>query len=226
MTKFYIVKPEEGIRFGTKWAYADMVEPIRTGDSQHCPICNSAVSSLKWLPPHRIRLSTAKPEKWGDFVWGAGFPLLVSANFKRIYEQEGLTGIQEFSEPVEIVRMGARKSGVFPTTPPEYHLINVLWGGANQDDKASGLTHEHPEIIKCNFCRTGVTWRKQDQIVLEENSWDGSDIFKARNAPTSFMVSERFKIMVEKYELKNVRLIPADKFGYDERRTGLWFVHD
>ncbi len=226
MEKFYVLKPEEGIRFGRKWAYADILEPSGTGDSQKCPVCGGAVSGLKWLPPRRIKLSSAKPAKWGDFVWGAGFPLLVSKRFKDIYEQEGLSGIAEFSSPVEVIRLGNLKSGYFPTPPPVYHLIHIPWGGANQDDEASGLTHEMPEKIKCGFCRSGFTWKKQDRIVIEEGSWNGSDIFKARNAPTPFMVSERFKKVVEDYQLTNRWLVPADRYAYDERRWGLWYVKD
>lgn len=226
MNKFYILKPEEGIRFGWKWAYADLIPPVNRGDSQYCPVCGGAVSGLRWLPPHRIKLSSAKPGKWGDFVWGAGFPLLVSSQFKEIYEREGLIGIEEFSAPVEIVRMGTLKSGQFLTPPPTYHLIHVPWGGANQDDVASGLTHEHPEVIKCAFCRVGVTWRKQERVIIEEGSWTGSDIFIPRNAPVPFMVSEHFKEAADTYDFKNIWLIPAEKYGYDERRPGLWYVND
>lgn len=226
MNMFYVLKPEEGIRFGRKWAYAEALEPSIIGDSQKCPVCGGAVSLRKWLPPHRIKLSSAKPGKWGDFVWGAGFPLLVSSKFKEIYDREGLTGIAEFSVPVEIVRMGTLKSGQFPFPPPIYHLIHVLWGGANQDDVASGLSHENPEVIKCAFCRVGVTWRKQEKVILEEDSWNGSDIFKPRNAPVPFMVSRRFRELADSYDFKNIWLIPAEKYGYDERRPGLWYVND
>ena len=171
-------------------------------------------------------MSSAKPEKWGDFVWGAGFPLLVSSKFKEIYDQEGLSGISEFSQPVEIVRLGNLKSGHFPELPPPYHLIQVLWGGANQDDTASGLYQEHPEIVICKFCRVGASGRKQQNIVIEEGSWNGNDIFKPRNAPVQFMVSERFRDVTEKYNLKNIWLIPADLYGYDEHRPGLWFMNN
>lgn len=226
MNKFYVIEPADGKMFGTKWAYADLIPPVNRGDSQYCPVCGGAVSGLRWLPPHRIKLSSAKPGKWGDFVWGAGFPLLVSSKFKEIYEREGLLGIDEFSSPVEVVRMGTLKSGQFPVPPPTYHLIHVLWGGANQDDVASRLTHEHPKVITCAFCRVGVTWRKQERVIIEEGSWNGSDIFKPRNAPVPFMVSERFKRIVENNQLTNIWLIPAERFAYDERRPGLWFVKD
>ena len=132
MNEFYILKPEEGIRFGRKWTYADLITPVNRGDCEYCPVCGGAVSGLRWLPPHRIKLSSAKQSKWGDFVWGAGFPLLVSSKFKEIYEREVLLGINEFSHPVEVVWIGALKSSRFPTSLPIYHLIHVPWGGANQ----------------------------------------------------------------------------------------------
>lgn len=217
---------EEGYYFGRKWAYADQLDPVIFSGGEYCPECKAAVGGRIWIPPHRIKLSSAKPEKWGDFVWGAGFPLLVSSKFKEIYEREGLSGIGEFSPPVEVVRMGTLKSGQFPIPPPIYHLIHVPWGGANQDDTASGLKHELPEKITCAFCRSGVTWRKQERVVVEEGSWDGSDVFRPRKAPVDFMVSERFKDIADSYEFQNIWLIPAEKYGYDERRPGLWYVNE
>jgi len=225
VVSFYAIEPV-GMMFGTKWAYADLLEPINRGDCERCPVCGSAVSGLRWLPPFRIKLSSAKPEKWGDFVWGAGFPLLVSARFKDLYESEGLSGIREFSTPVEVVRMGTLKTGLFPTLPPVYHLVQIPWGGANQDDMASGLTHERPEEIRCSYCRTGVSWRSQERVVIEEGSWDGSDIFKPRNAPVHYLISERLKQLINLHRLTNIWCIPADKFGYNARSKGLWYVNE
>ena len=110
---------------------------------------------------------------------------------------------------------------------PFYYHINVPWGGANQDDQASGLVHERPQNVECNYCRVGVTWKKQERIIIEEGSWNGTDIFIPRNAPIAgFMVSERFKNIIGKYYLKNFQFIPAEKFAYNERRWGLWYIND
>jgi hypothetical protein len=227
MNNFYVLKPEEGTRFGRKWAYGDVVDPANYIDSgERCPVCGDYVSSKRWAKPHRIKLSSAIPEKWGDFVWGAGFSLLISRRFKQIYENERLTGFNEISPPVEIVSMGKLKSHDHRETPPKYHHVDVPWGGANQDDLASELIHEMPEKIKCNYCRVGVSWRKQARIVIEDDTWNGTDIFKPRNTPTQFVVSDQFREIAEKYELKNLWLIPTEKFGYDERRSGLWYVHE
>jgi len=227
MVKFYVFKPAEGIRFGTKWVYADVVQPANYESSgERCPVCGVIVRSRRWVMPRRIKLSSAKPEKYGDFVWGAGLSLLVSHRFLEIYESEGLTGFDEITPPVEIVRIGKLKSGEFPSNLPVYHHVEVPWGGASQDDVASELVHEKPHEIKCSYCRSGFSWRKQRRIVIEEGSWNGTDIFKPRNAPVPFVVSERFKKAAEVYQLRNTWLIPTDNFGYDERSFDLWYVHD
>ena len=226
MNHFYVLEPEKGKLFGIQWAYADLIAPVNRGEYDRCPACGGAVSGLRWIEPRRVKLSSAKPEKWGDFIWGAGFPLIVSERFKTVYEAERLTGIAEFSLPVEVTRVGTRKKGDFPALLPDYHLVSVPWGGANQDDVASEVVHEKPEKIVCAYCRLGVSWRKQPRIIIEENTWDGSDIFRPRGAPIQFMVSERFKEVAEAHSFKNIWLIPSEKYGYDVRRPGLWYIHE
>jgi hypothetical protein len=227
MNNFYVIKPGDRIIFGRNWAYADTVEPINRGDCEYCPVCGQPVTMLKWLPPYRIKLSSANPNKWGDFLWGADFPLIVSARFKVIYENEDLSGIKEFSPSVEIVRVGNRKSGNFPINPPVYHLIDVPWDGANQDDVASEVEGFGPITEYCSYHqRRGYLFKKQNKIVIEDGSWKGGDIFKPRGAPVQFMVSERFKQIADTYQLKNLLLIPADKYAYDDNLPTPWYIRD
>jgi hypothetical protein len=185
---FYILKPDGKIRFGTKWAYADQMDPVLRGEAPRCPICSSFVGGLAWLPPHCIKLSSAKPEKWGDFIWGAGFQLMVSGRFKLLYDTEGLTGIVYFHPPAKIVRAGNKKCGELSTTLPDYHLVDIKWNGANLDDSASGIVREQ---VKCEFCRVGRLL-SLNKVTLELGSWDGSDIFMARGLPGSIMVSKHW----------------------------------
>jgi len=222
---FYVLEPEEGILFGTRWAYAELVKPVVYGEpNTRCPVCGAAIVGLLWLPPHRVRLSSAKPEKWGDFVWGAGFPLLVSGRFKAIYETERLSGVTTFYPPVEIVRVGKHKSGDLPLNLPEYHLIEIVWNGANQDDEASEVVRERAP--RCTFCRVGGFPRRQKGIVIEPGSWSGVDIFTPRGSPAQIVVSQRFKEVVDRYGLRNAWLIPAEKYAWDDHRPGLWYIRD
>jgi hypothetical protein len=149
----------------------------------------------------------------------------VSARFREIYERESLQGIESFSGPIEIVRYGAKKVGDFPVHPPEYYVIRAPWGGANQDDVASSVTHRRPEIITCQYCRVGAGKRKQPRIVLDDASWDGSDIFRPRGAPVVYMASSRFHDICDQYKITNVWLIPSEEYGFDEQRPGLWYIN-
>jgi len=221
---FYVLEPDGGLLFGTKWAYADQVDPVRRGDGDRCPVCGGPVGGLKWLPPHRIKLSSANPDKWGDFLWGAGFLLMVSDHFKTIYEAEGLTGITAFHPPAEIVRVGRKKTEDLPPSLPEYHLIEIVWNGANQDDTASELVRGKP--VNCSYCRVGGNPRSQQRIAIDQGSWTGVDIFTPRGAPVRTVVSERFKQVAEAHKLRNTWLIPSNRYGYDQQRPGLWWVHE
>lgn len=220
--RFFVLKPDGG-RFGKRWAYAEIEGPANRGECQRCPACGGAVSGLKWLPPHRIKLSSGKPEKWGDFLWGAGFPLLVSARFRQVYGAEGLSGIRSFDAAAEIVSAGRANGGLI-SRGPVYQLVDVPWGGANQDDTASELVFERPEKITCTYCRMQTAGRRQSSIAIDESSWNGSHIFKARGAPAAFIVTDRFKAAVEQHGLRNVLLIPAEDYAYDERRIPQWYV--
>lgn len=218
--RFFILEPIGGQIFGTKWAYAEKVDPVILGEPRRCPVCNRPTSLKEWLPPHRIKLSSAKQEKWGDFLWVLG-SLAVSERFREIYQVEGLRGIEHFYPPMEIVRVGARKTGDLPSDLPTYFKVRVLWNGANLDDKESDVIRkENP--LQCMFDRGPVS--AFDRVKLEPESWNGSDIFEARGLFGVIIVSERFREVVEKYTLKNAWLIPAENYAY--REIGGWYVRD
>lgn len=210
MNNFYVLMPEGGRLFGTKWAYGEAVPPHITGESQTCPVCGGPVSSLSWMPPRLLWLSSALPAKWGDFVWGAGFsPFLVSGKFQRVYLDAGLSGITRF-DTVQVIRVGKRKTNDLPKGLPDYFLVEILWNGANLDDKASNVTRGR---IACSFDRGSV--RRIARIVLEPGSWKGADIFEVRGLPGEIVVSERFRDAAVRYELKNISLVPVEEYAYD-----------
>ncbi len=212
--RFFVLRPE-GRLFGTKWAYADILDPFNTADvGPRCPRCNETVGSLVWQPPYRVKLSSSKPEKWGDFLWGAGLDLAVSERFKIVYEEEGLRGIERFGPLLEVVRMGTKKTGDLTPVPPAYYLVEVAWNGANLDDDASGMIRTRSA---CSYCRRG-NFSRYDSIVIERESWNGADIMKLRGLPGTIVVSQRFAEVSRSQGLRNVLLVPAEKVAYDEAR--------
>lgn len=151
--------------------------------------------------------------------------LAVSSNFKSVYEAQGLQGIESF-EPLEVIRYGTRKEGDFPCSPPRYFVIRVPWGGAKLDEVASGVTRLHPEEVKCDFCRVGVSGLKFERTIIDDTSWNGGDIFRPRGAPFMFMASQRFQAVAEKEEFTNLRLVIGKRMAFDEHRRGLSYIND
>jgi hypothetical protein len=224
MSEFFVLEPVDGY-FGTKWAYGEEVDPVYLGDVDRCPVCNQAVSLKKGLPPYRIKLSSGRAEKWGDLLWIGGTTLAFSRRFKDLFEHQRLKGIDSSSGPIEIVRYGARKENELSITHPQYYIIHVPWGGANQDDKSSEVIHRIPEAITCSYCRIGLSKRRQPRIMLDLDSWDGSDIFRARGAMAQYMVSEKFRMVCKENRIRNALLIPGKEYGWDSERSGLWYLN-
>ena len=218
--EYFVLEPIGGQIFGTEWAYGEMVEPILLGEPHRCPVCKRPISLKEWLPPHRAKLSSAKPDKWGDFVWVLG-ALAVSERFREIYRAEGLTGIEHFYPVMEIVRTGTRNTGDLPKWLPAYSMVKIRWNGANLDDAGSEVRRKDSPL-RCTFDRGSV--RAYERVALEPGSWDGSDIFEARGLPAVIIVSERFHDVVEKRGLTNAWFIPAENYAY--REAGGWYVRD
>jgi hypothetical protein len=223
MNNFYVLKPGQGELFGTKWAYGEQAEPTEIGSSAafSCPICGAQMGMLRWLPPHYLKLSSAKPEKWGDFLWGTVFPMMVSSRFKALYEVEKLSGITKFYPPATIVRVGRKKTGDLPPDLPVYHLVEIVWNGANLDDELSRVVRKR---VTCEYDRGAV--EVVEEIVLEAGSWTGADIFEARGLPGRILVSDRVRRVVEQHNLTNVLLIPIEKYAYNEHRPGGWYIRE
>lgn len=215
--EFYVLKPIGG-RFGTRYAYGEQVKPIYTGDFTQCPICDSPVTTRLWIPPHRIKISTASPSKWGDILWGDGFSIMGSEKLIDIFKKVGGLGIEKIFNPAHIVQIGRKKLNELDQPLPKYHLIKIKWGGANLDDKGSQVVRSR---VSCDFCRSGHL-HQVNKIVFEANSWSGDDIFFARGVPGVIIVSDKFKDWVENYSLTNILLIPIENYAYEELSG--WFV--
>jgi hypothetical protein len=214
--EFYVLRPYGDQRFGTRFAFADILDPAIIGKQQEhgfCPCCGEGLGPLPWLPPHRIKLSN---KRYPDFLWGAGFDLMVSDRFRRLYEAAKLTGITRFDPPAEIVRVGRRKLWEVHPRPPDYHNVVYLHAGADLDDEASEATRPPG---KCPCCRQNIDGF--ERIVLRPGSWTGADLFEALGLPGQRLVTERFKQLVEEHGLLGVDVIPALQYrlNLEERLT-------
>lgn len=219
--KFYILRPEGNNRFGTKWAYGRPMEPDIISDEplDQCPQCGRSIGPLQWLTPHKLKLSSAKPQKWSDIVWGSWLSgLMVSMRFKKIYQQQGLAGIEIFYPQAEVVKFGSKVPHQVPNPHPVYHLTKIVWNGANLDDKASNIVR-YPPRYQCSYCRGVGGPKKYDKVVFEKGSWTGADIFVPRGLEGVIVVSQKFKNVAQSRVFTNTLFIPAEKYAYDEHHA-------
>ncbi len=224
--KFYVVEPGGDDLFGTKWAYGLTLPPENYEHATYCPVCHRPATLRHLLPPINLKISRSHPNGWGDLLWGAGFFLMVSKRFKEIYEAEQLSGIEAFEGPVNILKYGTKKPDQIQGEKPVYYHIKIPWGGANQDDQLSKLTYlfRSPKDVYCAFCRgeTGASHRVQENVIIEKGSWNGDDLFIPRGAPVELMVSEKFRRVVDQYDITNILLIPGEIFSFDGRYLTKW----
>ena len=161
---------------------------------------------LPWQPPYRAKLSS---RKYPDFLWGSGFDLIVSGRFKQLYEAANLSGIRQFSGPVEIVKVGRLPAFEVTPPPPEYYNIDIQHGAASLDDRASGAIRG---VVLCPYCRPDTDGVKR--VILEEGSWNGADLFYAYGLLGVILTSERFRLLVVENSLSNAELVPADQYRF------------
>lgn len=197
------------------------VDVCEAGDYNHgpaitCPRCGVPISMLTWLPPYRVVLELIG-RQFGDLAFiGGRSVFLVSERFCSMYHEARLSGLTGF-EPVEVTRVKSRRRKC--PEPPPYFRVEPKLTEAVLDIKASGCEWIDPPT--CEFCLTGQLIRRK-RLVLKEGSWTGEDIFLARGAPGSIIVTERLKIACEQFGITNAILVPAELAGidfYPETRT-------
>lgn len=209
--QFYILRPWHNELFGYRYSYADVLDPVYFGDPKEvgvCPACGESLNGRPWLPPQRVKLSKAR---FPDFLWGAGFDLILSERCLLEYNTAGLTGITRVDPPVEVVRVGRKSLAQINPPPPPYRNIWFNRGAASIDDELSG-TRRPPGL--CPVCRQGTD--AIQRVILRDGSWTGCDIFGAYGLG-SIIVSERLKRMAEENELTNAEFVPAEDYHFDFR---------
>lgn len=171
---------------------------------------------LTWLPPYRVELELYGQEL-GDFIQGAGYEWLISERFAEAFLAEGLRGLEGF-HPVEVIRVRRMgKGSLNPMTVPRYQVVSPCFGRAAVDHALNRMRISKPPA--CAECRvTGVD--AIHGIILDPGSWGGEDIFRPRGLMGNLLVSERFKNFVERHELKNIRLTPAEQYVWDPSNLG------
>jgi len=209
-TGFYILQPPDGDHLWGVFAHALPYEETRAsprGRGQ-CPACRRELGGCRWLPPHRIELSKAK---YGDFVWGAGVGMLMSARALDAYRAAGLTGITETGPTIEVVRVGRRNPEALKNQPPEYHEVIYRLDGADLDDARSQASSPYAST-PCPVCNRSLGTVKG--VFFKRGSWRRPDVFGALGLPGSAVITESFRAMVLRESLVGCQIVPAERYWY------------
>ncbi|MCC5830618.1 MAG: hypothetical protein JJU36_14320 [Phycisphaeraceae bacterium] len=172
-------------KYRTDFEYDDSVAK---GEAPRCPRCNSFVGMLESVPPFQVHLET-----WGDGYGDLAFwmsDFLVTLRFRDEFERSGLSGLQRFdsTECLSHKHYG-RKLG----DPPEYFRTIPRIGGAKVDIRASEIERGEGKHPTCDLCLSGGgVLKRWKRIVIDESTWDGSDIFYPYGIPGALVVSKKF----------------------------------
>lgn len=135
-----------------------------------------------------------------DFVWGSFGDVVVSDRLLRILQEEQLSGIGTRSVTLEAVEIGTVDLMKDPSyTPPKLHRL-----------VAKGIVEGAPKDVP----PPDPDW----PLILDLESWDGSDLCVAWGAWLLVFVSQRFVDCLRRHNVRNYRVVPGREFSFDGHR--------
>ncbi|XXF78196.1 double-CXXCG motif protein [Myxococcaceae bacterium GXIMD 01537] len=210
--RFFYLDDEMHGRYDTEF---DSEDSRNLESAPRCPQCNAIIGMKKWLPPYRGDL-VLHGEAFGDFVNVPGYTVIISERFAEAFNTEGLTGLLGL-HPVEVLRVRGRKKGAKAVSVPRYLVASPCFGRAAVDMARSRIRHDEP--VTCSECRD-LSTECIHGFALEAGTWQGEDIFRPRGLQGLIVVSERFRQLVERHQLTNMRLIPIEEYVWDPLGRG------
>jgi hypothetical protein len=186
------------------------------GEPIKCPVCGGTCTAMEWLPPFQIELRMFV-KVFGNIIFGPGNNLFMDKYFTNRFEQSGLTGL-EFIGKAEIERIkcynGVKKKSL--GEPPQYYIARMKYGCAAIDHVKSDSQFKVGREPKCDYCRSGLI-EYYPRVVIDETTWDGTDIFFARGIGGKVTCSQRFKDWWDSCHFNNGKLVPVEEYSNDFR---------
>lgn len=209
---FYILKNRD-FRAENGFADTEFIRGTKTklsNDAPTCPKCGQYIGGRKWIPPYYIELEMYT-RQFGNVVLGTGGDkLVVDDCFKSRFEKVNLTGL-EFLGKAEISKIicrgGVKKKQL--SEPPLYYIARIQYGSAAIDHEKSGSIFDTGMAPTCQHCRLGII-RRYSRIVIDESTWNGTDIFLARGIGAAITTTQRFKDWWDSCNFNNCKIIPSE----------------
>jgi len=198
MTKFYAIRmPANYYKLSSRHFDESSYPDI-------CDACGRPMGGGEAIPPVKIRFE--KHIKTADFVW-ASTEMLVVDKVKRAFEAGGVRGIEYLDVSVRIV-------GTYEK------LHSNLW-----QLHLHHAAHAAPQmnivpIEYCPVCGMTIYSTWDGGVVVDENTWDGSDLFRLYEDVAGIIATAKIKQIVDLNGFTGVSFIPAEEFHdpYPESR--------
>lgn len=99
---------------------------------------------------------------------------------------------------------------------PEYHLIEIRWGAAKQNDQLSkfrfsGYSRSDP----CPVCHSGYKDKQQESAHIDLASWKGDNFFIPSGAPRKIFIDEIAKEFLISNSISNISIIRVEDYFYE-----------
>jgi hypothetical protein len=172
-----------------EWADEMVVETIK------CPVYPSHQRAGERIGNLVILLPSNKS---ADFVWTWYSDCLITDRVLRLFEEAKFTGFTV--NPVEV----KQKKNVNELVAPLMLWELVVTGKGGEADPRSGIH----QIYTCPHCGLKVYSSFRDGVMVNEQTWDGSDFFTITGY-RFIIVTERVKNFIIEHKLINCVLIPS-----------------
>ena len=207
-------------RWEKEFGYASWADEVHL-ESIRCPVNPGHQRAGERINDLIIVLPS---EKVGDFVWTWYGDCLLTDRVLHLFQEAGFSG---FTVKPALVKPKTEKGKELSALPTLWEL--VVTGKGGDADPKSGIrliyTCPHCGMIRYSSFRNG--------IIVNEQSWDGSDFFTISGYRKFLLVTERVKNFIIEHGLINCAVIPShdlvwkslvrpeDFYGNDEER-GDW----
>lgn len=168
-----------------------------------CESCGRPIFVVQYDGEHH-ELLLEGGSRYPDFLQfcGAGNRLfVVSEKMLNLLIQNGVTGFSTYT-PVTIRE--SSRNGLAPAYSPNKYYSLIISGKVDLDFQTMGLKKKR----ECKNCKQFEWNRKRfPKIMVDEKSWDGSDLCKVSSLPGYYVCSPKVVSIIEKAKLTGIELI-------------------
>jgi hypothetical protein len=162
-----------------------------------CPVSDGHQRAGRRITPLTIEFVKSKSV---DFSWTFLSDIVISEKAFKVMRDAGLTGFDV--KPVKLILQQSQRFAKLGS-PTLWELIVTGSGGPAHPDSQIELEDA------CAACGMRHYTHHGDGIIVDENRWDGSDIFVVEEYTRFVLVTQRAKAVIEGNLLTNVKFVPS-----------------